>query len=135
METRVIEVRELVELEEAFAALTRAKFGGVVLLPNLKFNSNMARVADIAARWRLPAINNNSEYVEAGGLISYGVNFHGAMVKAATHIDRILKGAKPADLPIEQPTEFEMAINLKTTKALGLKIPNSILVQATKVLE
>ncbi len=135
LEMRVVEVPELVELDEAFATLARARVEGVVVLPNLVFNSNLARVAEIAARRRLPAVNNILEYVEVGGLISYGVDFHGAVVKAATHIDRILKGAKPGNLPIEQPTKFELAVNMKTAKALGLKIPNSILVQATKVIE
>ena len=135
LDTRVIEVRALAELDEAFAVLARAKVEGVVILPNLIFNSNPVRVAEIAARRRLPVVFNDSELTETGGLMSYGVDFHDAVVKAATHIDRILKGAKPGDLPIEQPTKFELIINGKTAKALGIKIPQSILVQATKVIE
>ncbi len=135
LETRVVEARELAELDEAFAALARAKVDGVIILGNLSFHSNLARLAEIAARWRLPAIYNVAEFVEAGGLITYGVDFRDAVVKAATHVDRILKGARPGDLPIEQPTKFELLINGKTAKALGLKIPQSLLISADKVIE
>jgi putative ABC transport system substrate-binding protein len=135
LETRVVEARELAELEDAFAALARAKVEGVVILSNLLFHSNLARVAEIATRRRLPAIYNISEFVEAGGLINYGVDFRDAVVKAATHVDRILKGARPGDLPIEQPTKFELVINGKTAKTLGLKIPQSLLIMADKVIE
>ncbi len=135
LETRVVEVRTLAELEDAFATLAKAKVEGVVVLPSLIFNSNIASVAEIAARRRLPVVYTISEIVEAGGLMSYGVDFHDAVVKAAMHVDRILRGAKPGNLPIEQPTKFELIINGKTAKTLGLKFPQSLLVSADKVIE
>jgi putative ABC transport system substrate-binding protein len=96
---------------------------------------NAKMLSEFAVTMRLPAIAPYKEYVEAGALISYGLYNVGNYFRAATYVDKILKGAKPGDLPVEQPTQFEMVINMKTAKALGIKIPNSILVQATKVIE
>ena len=93
------------------------------------------RIVELANEWRLPAIYQGSFFVDMGGLLSYGPDFYEQFRQAAVYVDRILKGANPADLPVEQPTKFELAINLKTAKALGLTIPDSIIVRADKVIE
>jgi putative ABC transport system substrate-binding protein len=98
-------------------------------------NSNQKRVVDLAAKNRLPAIYARKEFVEAGGLMSYGPSFATDGRDAARLVDKILKGAKPADLPVEQPTKFELMINLKTAKALGLTIPPVVLMRAEKVIK
>ena len=90
---------------------------------------------ELAEKGRLPVMYNGREYVEDGGLMTYSVNYDDLFRRAATYVDKILKGAKPGDLPIEQPTKFDFIINMKTAKTLGIKIPNTILVQATKVIE
>ena len=92
-------------------------------------------IIDTAAKLRLPAVYGGSDYVDLGGLVSYGANLTGMFRQSATYIDKIFKGAKPADLPIEQPTTFDFVVNLKTAKALGIKVPQSILIQATRVIE
>ena len=101
---------------------------------NLTFN-NRAAIAKLANSGRLPAMYGLREYIQAGGLISYGPNLADLFRRAATYVDKIVKGTRPGDLPIEQPTKFELAINLKAARALGLTIPQSILVQADEVIE
>jgi putative ABC transport system substrate-binding protein len=98
-------------------------------------NSHRTRLADLAARSRLPAVYGVRESVEAGGLMSYGPSFLDLHRQAATYVDKILKGAKPAELPVERPTEFELVINMKTAKTLGLTIPPSLLQRADQVIE
>ena len=99
------------------------------------FQQQKNQIVELATKQRLPSIAAYGQYVEAGGLLSYGPDSREIFRRAATYVDKILKGANPGDLPVEQPTKFELVINLKTAKALGIKIPNPLLVQATKVIE
>jgi putative ABC transport system substrate-binding protein len=129
------DVVDLKGIEAAFQAARKGGAGAVLFLGSPVVNSNRAQITELAAKSRLPAIYDRAEFVEAGGLMTYSVSLADLARRAATYVDKILKGAKPGDLPIEQPTKFELVINLKTAKALGLKIPNSILVRADKVIE
>jgi len=132
---QVLEARSPDELEATFAALTGRQAGALLVLADGMFFRHRARITGFAAKLRLPAIFQGKENVEAGGLMSYGVSIPDMFHRAATYVDKILKGAKPADLPIEQPTKFELVINLKTAKALGLTIPPSLLLRADQVIE
>jgi putative ABC transport system substrate-binding protein len=123
------------DLAGAFQTATRARVGAVIIIPNPFFGVNAKRVAELALRHKLPMIAQDPGIVEAGGLMQYGINLADAWRRSATYVDRILKGAKPADLPVEQPTKFELVINLKTAKALGLTIPPSVLARADQVIE
>ncbi len=120
--------------EAAFAAIPRQLPGALFIMPDWALVAYRARIVDFAARRSLPAMYGNREFVDAGGLISYATDFPDMFRRAATYVDKILKGAKPADLPVEQPTKFQLVINLKTAKALGLKMPQSILVRADEVI-
>ena len=123
------------EFVKAFDQLKRDKAQGVLVGYTSLFNSSAKIIVDEAAKHRLPAIYGPSRYVDAGGLISYAGDFAYLLRRAAAYVDRIFKGAKPADLPIEQVTQFDLVINLKTARALGLKIPQTILILATRVIE
>jgi len=105
------------------------------LLPSAMFFSERRRLVDLAARNRLPVVYPQREFVDGGGLMSYGPDLADLFRRAATYVDKILKGAKPGDLPVEQPTKFELIINLKTAKSLGLTIPQSLQVRADQVVE
>jgi putative ABC transport system substrate-binding protein len=129
------EVRDQGEIERGFIAMSRERVEAVMLLPDSMLLDNRARIEAIAARFRLPTVSWGSDHAQAGGLISYGPNVAERFHRAATYVDRILKGAKPADLPIEQPAVFELIINLKTARALGLTIPASLLERADRVIE
>ena len=120
-------------IETAFVAMTRERAGALVILQDAIFTNQVRQIAELAAKSRLPSIYGLREYVEAGGLMVYSPNPLESERRAAIFIDKILKGAKPADLPVEQPTKFELVINLKTAKALGLTIPPSILSRADQV--
>jgi putative tryptophan/tyrosine transport system substrate-binding protein len=109
--------------------------GALLVLSDGIFSSHRTRLADLAARRRLPVAYGNRESVEAGGLMSYGPSFLDSYRRAATYVDQILKGAKPAELPVEQPTKYELVINMKTAKALGLTIPQSVLLRADHVID
>ncbi len=129
------EVRVPQELEAAFAAMRRAHADALFILPDTMFASERRRIAGLAEKNRLPAMFHVRPYVDAGGLMAYGPSFADANRRAATYVDKILKGAKPGDLPVEQPTKVELVINLKTAKALGITIPQSLLLRADQVIE
>jgi putative tryptophan/tyrosine transport system substrate-binding protein len=128
-------VRGPKELAVAFVAMKRARADAVIVLESTAFFPDRQRIADLALRHRLPMAAQVREYAEAGALISYGTDYFDLFRRAAMYVDKILKGAKPADLPIEQPTKFELIINLKNAKALGLTIPQSLLQRADQVIE
>jgi putative ABC transport system substrate-binding protein len=136
LQLHVVELRSPDELDTAFAAMTRAGADALLVAADpLLINSVLSgRVADLAAKSRLPAMYSWRVYVDDGGLMSYGPSFADVHRRAATYVDKILKGAKPADLPVEQPTKFELVINLKAAKALGLTIPPMVLFQADEVI-
>jgi putative ABC transport system substrate-binding protein len=123
------------EIDSAFAAMTHEQASAVIVLVDAVLQNNRTRITDLAARHRLPAVYGLSEYAESGGLLAYGPNRLDMFRRAVTYVDRILKGAKPGDLPVEQPSTFALAINLKTAKALGLTIPPSLLLRADQVIE
>ena len=132
---QVVDVRSPKELDAAFAAMKRARADAVILLENTAYFAERRRIADLALTHRLPMSVMAKEYVEAGGLVSYGPDYPDQFRRAAGYVDRILKGAKPADLPVEQPTKFEMVINVKTAKALGVTLSPSFLQQADALVE
>jgi ABC-type uncharacterized transport system substrate-binding protein len=132
---QVVEARGSDDFDRAFSDMTRARAGALTVLPSNMFLREHRRLVDLAAKNRLPAVYPSREFVDAGGLMSYGANFADLFRRAATYVDKILKGAKPADLPVEQPTKFELVINLKTAKALGLTIPPSLLQRADEVIQ
>ncbi|TMG86766.1 MAG: hypothetical protein E6H78_03070 [Betaproteobacteria bacterium] len=123
------------ELEEAFAGMTRKRAGALFVPADIIFVRHARQMAELAARHRLPAMYGFREHVEAGGLMSYAANFAVMFRRAATFVDKMLKGAKPGDLPVEQPTKFELVINLRTSKALGITIPQSVLQLADEVIQ
>jgi putative ABC transport system substrate-binding protein len=130
-----LEVQDANEFERAFDAMTREHADGLMVLSDTFTTFYRARLAELAAKNRLPAIYGHNQYTEAGGLMSYGPSFSDAYGRAAAFVDKILKGTKPADLPVEQPTKFELIINLKTAKTLGLEIPPTLLARANEVIE
>jgi ABC-type uncharacterized transport system substrate-binding protein len=130
-----LEARSTAQLESAFAAMSRQQVDAVIVLVDVVFNEHRGRVAQLAAKERLPAVYGLPEHVEAGGLMAYCASRSELFRRAATYVDKILKGAKPADLPVEQPTRFELIVNLRTARALGVTIPASILVRADRVIE
>jgi putative ABC transport system substrate-binding protein len=130
-----VEARTADELDTAFSAMARARADALIVLADPIFFLHRARLADLAAKRRLPAIYGLTEHAEAGGRMAYSANFAEVARRGAAHVDRSLKGAKPGDLPVEQPTRFELIINSRTAKALGLTIPASVLAQADRVIE
>ena len=123
------------EIEATFAKFVELKIDTLLLIPDPSFQSRRELFARLAAHYAMPTIYYSREYVAAGGLISYGASFTGTFRQAGNYVGRVLRGAKPADMPVEQPTKFELAINLKTAKALGLTVPQSILLRADEVIE
>jgi len=123
------------DLDAAFATMTREHADAVVLLPSPMLYGQHKRIVELAAKSRLPAIYAAREFVEDGGLISYGASLPNLFRRVATYVDKILKGAKPADLPVEQPTQLELIVNLRTAKELGLVIPREFLLSADEVIE
>jgi putative ABC transport system substrate-binding protein len=135
VQLQVLEARDPSEFDGAFAAMAKERVGALLVLSDVIFSYHGTRLADLAAESRLPAAYAVRESVEAGGLMSYGPSFLDFYRRAATYVDKILKGAKPAELPVERPTKFELVINMKTAKALGLTIPHSVLLRADHVIE
>ena len=132
---QTLEARDPQEIDSAFAAMTRERAGALVVLSDAILLNQRRQIAELAAKRRLPAVYALREHAEAGGLMGYGANPLDLERRAATFVDKILKGASPGDLPVEQPTKFELVINLKTAKALGLTIPQSLLVRADQVIQ
>ncbi len=132
---QVLEVRDINDLEAALAAAKKGRAGALNVLPSGFFSAHRARIVEAVAKARLPAMYHHSDFVAAGGLMAYAPSFADLFRRAATYVDKILKGAKPADLPVEQPTKFELVINLKTARSLGLTIPQSVLVRADQVIQ
>jgi ABC-type uncharacterized transport system substrate-binding protein len=135
VQLRMLEVRDPAELEKAFAAMSREHAGAFVVGTDPFFNTNRRRIVELAAKNRVPAMYGLREYVDDGGLMFYGASLPDMYRRAATYVDKVLRGAKPADLPVEQATKFELVINLKTARALGLTIPPSLLARADQVIE
>ncbi len=135
LKLQFVGVRTESEFDQAFAAIVKERPGALIVLADRVFLHNRARIVDFAARNRLPAVYPYRELAEAGGLMCFGPNYADMHRRAATYVDKILKGAKPADLPVEQPTKFELIINLKTAKALGLRIPQSLLARADELIQ
>ena len=134
-ESQLLDVRKPEDIAPAFAAATAQPAGALLVSIDALIQANQRTILELAAKHRLPAIYPTREFVENGGLMAYGVSYPDLYRRAATYIDKIFKGAKPADLPIEQPTRFELAINPKTAKALGLEVPPTLLARADEVIE
>ena len=130
-----VDVKEPKELETAFGAAGKERADAAVILSNGVLNPYRRQVAEFAAKYRLPAIYNAVEWVEAGGLTSYGASIPDLFRRSAVYVDKILKGTKPADLPVEQPIKFEFIINLKAAKQIGLTIPPNVLARADRVIK
>jgi putative tryptophan/tyrosine transport system substrate-binding protein len=135
VEIHVVEVPRPEQFDTAFAAVTRAGAGGLIVLPDPMLYGQHPRIVTFATASHLPVLFPEKEVVRAGGLIAYGPSIPASFRRAAGYVDKILRGAKPADLPVEQPTTFELAVNLQTAKAIGVTIPTSILVGADEVIE
>ena len=136
VQTQSLEVRSSSELDSVFKTMTKKRAQALIVFPGQPtLYSNRKQVVELAAKNRLPAMYPLADYVDTGGLISYGVNNRDMFRRAATYVDKILKGAKPADLPVEQPTKFEFIINLNAAKQIGLTIPPNVLVRADKVIK
>jgi len=131
----LLEVREPNEFDAAFKAMVDGRSEAVLVIADAQFQINRARLAELAAKNRLPSMHGFKEYVEAGGLMSYGPSIAASVRRGASFVDRILRGAKPADVPVEQPTKFDLVINMKTARALGLTIPQPLLLRADEVIQ
>jgi putative ABC transport system substrate-binding protein len=135
VQLQLLEARGPNEFDGAFAAMAKERAGALLVLSDIMFNGHGTRLADLAASMRLPTANAVRESVEAGGLMSYGPSFLDSYRRAAVYVDKILKGDKPADLPVEQPTKFELVINLKTARTIGVTVPSTLLARADEVIE
>ena len=135
LEPQLLDVRAPEDLARAFDTAIKQRADAVQVVNDTLTQTNVRRIVDLSAKHRLPSIFTSREFVDAGGLMAYGPNFTDLYRRAATYVDKILKGAKPGDLPVEQPTKFELVINLKTAKALGLTIPQSVLQRADQLIE
>lgn len=132
---RYLDVLDPKELEKVFQTAAKGRSDALLVLGNPILNAHRKQIVDLAAKFRLPAFYGRPEFVDAGGLLYYGTNYNDLSRRAAAFVDKILKGASPADLPIEQPTKFELIINLKAAKQIGLTIPNKVLARADRVIK
>jgi putative ABC transport system substrate-binding protein len=132
---RYLDVLDPNEIESKFAAAAKARADAMLVLGNPVLNARRKQIVDLSVKHRLPATYSRPEYIDAGGLLYYGTNYPELFRRAAGYVDRILKGAKPADLPVEQPTKFELILNLKAAKQIGLTIPNKVLARADRVIK
>ncbi len=135
LQTQLLDVRKPEDLASAFDAATRQRADGLIVGQEGLLQANRRLIVELAAKHRLPAIYRSMEFIEAGGLMAYGPNYPDLYRRAATYVDKIFKGAKPGDLPIEQPTKFELIINLRTAKALGIAVPPPLLLRADEVIK
>jgi putative ABC transport system substrate-binding protein len=135
LQLQSLEVRRPSDFDGAFEAATRARAEALMIVSSRLMNLNRARISEFAVKHRLPVVSGWGPWVRAGGFLSYGPDLDALVRRAATHVDKILKGARPGELPIEQPTKFELVINTKTARALGLTIPPSLLGRADQVIE
>jgi putative tryptophan/tyrosine transport system substrate-binding protein len=135
VQLQALEARVPQEIDSAFATMTRERAGALVILADAIFTNQRRQIAELAMKRHLPSVYGVREYAEAGGLMEYSVDALALEARAAIYVDKILKGMKPSDLPIEQPSKFELVINLKTAKAIGLTIPPSLLQRADRVIE
>jgi putative ABC transport system substrate-binding protein len=135
LKATIFQARTAAEIETAFDGMVAAQIDSVVVLEGLMISNNAESIANLATKNKLPAISFDSAFVDAGGLVSYGPNFADMHRRAAYFVDRILKGTKPGDLPVEQPTKFDLVVNISTAKKLGLIIPSTFLLRADRVVE
>jgi len=135
VQLRFVEARSPADFDRAFSDMAQARAGALAVLTSTMFLIERRRLVALATKHRLPAVYSLREFVDAGGLMSYGANAADLFRRAATYVDKILKGTKPADLPVEQPTKFELVINLKAAQALGITIPQSVLWRADEVIQ
>jgi putative ABC transport system substrate-binding protein len=134
LQAHALEIRNASDFERAFSAAVKGRSGAVVLLEDPQLFINREAIVELAAKNRMPVMYPDQDFVQAGGVMSYGANAADLYRRAAIYVDKILKGAKPGDLPIEQPTKFELVINLKTAKQIGLTIPPNVLARADRVI-
>ena len=132
---QILDVRGIADFDKAFSGVTKERNGALIEVPNVLFHANRKRIVELANQKRLPTNFHSRDFVEAGGLMCYGENDAETLRRLALYVDKILKGAKPADLPVEQPTKFELVINLKAAKQIGLTIPPQVLARADKVIK
>jgi putative tryptophan/tyrosine transport system substrate-binding protein len=135
LKLQTLDIRDASDFDSAFGAATKERSDAVLVLPSAYAFAERIRLVDLAAKNRLPVMYGSSEYVEAGGLMTYGVSFTDLFQRAAIYVDKILRGAKPAELPVEQPKKSELVINLKAAKQIGLVIPPNMLARADKVIK
>jgi putative tryptophan/tyrosine transport system substrate-binding protein len=135
LQLQLVEARDPSEFDAAFATVANKHAGALTVLTDVTFITHRKRIVELAAMSRIPAVYGEREFVDAGGLMFYGASLADMYRRAAVYVDKILKGAKPADLPVEQPTKFELVINFKTAKALGLAMPQSLLLRADEVIQ
>jgi ABC-type uncharacterized transport system substrate-binding protein len=135
VQLRLMEVRGAADFDRAFSAISRERTDALIILPSPMLFSERKHIVDLATSHRLPSIAMAREFVELGGLLAYGANISDPIRRAGVYVQKILHGAKPADLPVQQPTDFELSINLKTAKAFGLELPASLLATADAVIE